>query len=88
MVPHFDAVRAEVLRAVSEREGRDPGALPPFPDEVDPDSFTRLFERSPERKGEFHAVVTFPYAGYRITVRHDGEFSLTPIGSSESRVTP
>ncbi|WP_049924185.1 HalOD1 output domain-containing protein [Halopiger djelfimassiliensis] len=50
------------LERIAAREGRDPTALPPLYEAVDPDAVTAVLESNPG------VTVRFAYAGYRVVI--------------------
>ncbi len=72
MVP-ATSLSESVLDAVARQKGCDQSELDqPLQDVVDVDSLDMLF-----RNGT--GSVTFEYAGYEITVSHEGEVDLAPL---------
>lgn len=63
-----------LVTEVSRLEGVEPFDLPPLEDYVDTESLDKMFGNadSPFHEGS----VSFRYAGYEVTVSHDGEFEI------------
>lgn len=69
-------VHETILEAVAAREAVEPVELPPLFEAVDPDALRSIFAptaKGADRVGE----VRFPYAGYEVTVRVDGDVDVT-----------
>ncbi|MFB1062412.1 HalOD1 output domain-containing protein [Natrinema sp. H-ect4] len=62
-----------VIEAVAEATDSDPLDLPPLYEAVDPDALNTLFDSS-ETSGQ----VSFPYAGFEVTVR-GSEVEVEPL---------
>lgn len=65
-----------VVTAVAKQDGIDPDNLEPLYDVIDGNALDSLFR---DGRGE----VTFPYAGYEVTVDYAGVVTLTPRVSHE-----
>jgi len=53
--------------------------LPPLFEAVDTDALEALFSPSPDDPSRFEGTVTFPYAGWRITVSADGSVTVDSL---------
>jgi len=71
-----ESVSMAVVRAVSAVEGRDPLALRPLIDVLDPDALDTLFG-APRLGGRF----TFVYSECRVTIENGEYLTLHPIHS-------
>ncbi|WP_435176867.1 HalOD1 output domain-containing protein [Halorussus sp. AFM4] len=71
-----------VVETVAALEDVAETELPILADSVDPGALDRLF--GPRFDGDRRAVegrVEFEYAGYRVAVASDGEFTVSPIAN-------
>ena len=59
------SLTAAVVARVAAREGRDPTALPPLYESIDPDAVAAVLESAAD------ARVRFEYAGYRVVATSD-----------------
>ncbi|WP_424001854.1 HalOD1 output domain-containing protein [Haloarcula salina] len=72
-----EPVSAAVVHAVSTFEQRDPTALPPLHDTVDPDALDALF--APTGGGaEQRSCVSFTFSASFVTVDADGRVTVVP----------
>lgn len=68
----------EVLERIAELEGTDPIELtPPLYAAVDPDALDSLFHSATADESNPSGRVSFSYCGYDVTVRSDGEVSVS-----------
>lgn len=66
-----DAVCSQILSRIAELENTDIVDLPPLYDAVDPDALEAIFSET--ESGELRVgEISFPYAGYEVTVHFDG----------------
>lgn len=71
-----------VVEAIADAEGTSPAAVgPPLATVVDPDALDRLVASMARSSAGRTGAVTFPYAGYDVTVHGDGEVSVTAAGA-------
>ena len=77
MLTREDAtVSTQILNEVAAIDGTDPVDLPPLFDAIDPDALESVFE--PTMNGNRRiGRIEFTYAGYEISVEHDGETVVT-----------
>lgn len=69
-------VQETVLGEIAAREGVEAIDLPPLFEAIDPDALRRIF--APTSMGNARVgEVRFPYAGYEVTVRVDGDVDVT-----------
>lgn len=68
-----ESVCLAVLRTVAAVSNKTPTDLPPLYEAVDPDALEELMRSDSGQTIE----ATFPYFGYVITVRSDGEISVS-----------
>lgn len=69
-----------VISAVAEAEGCDPVDIEePLHDVVDPDSLDGLFNSTRGGSSQLPVEVTFPFCGYEVRVRNDGEVRLSEL---------
>lgn len=74
---HEGSVSNEVIKKVAEAEDLDPLELTsPLYDVIDPDALDLVFATTPTA-GRMEGTVTFSYHGYDVTVRGDGDVSVT-----------
>jgi len=69
----------DLLEVVAELEGCDINDLPSLYDEVEHVVET-LFRTPPSNSSQME--ITFSYAGYRITIHHDGSVKIVPVKES------
>ena len=76
----WDAVRpsAAVIEMVAIAADREPSALEPLYDTVDPEALDTLIRRNGDVESTTEMRVTFTYAGHDVTVRGDGELTVAP----------
>jgi len=70
-IPDDTSVTVAVVQATSELEGRDPIALPPLGNVVDPDALNRLFGAAADENGRAVGSVSFEYSDSHVTVSND-----------------
>ncbi|THE65921.1 hypothetical protein D8Y22_05205 [Salinadaptatus halalkaliphilus] len=75
VVTTHDTVCERIVTAVAELEDVDPVELPPLFDVVDPDALSTIF-RSTTTSGPRTGQVSFPYAGYDISIEFGDETVL------------
>lgn len=73
-----------VVRAVADEAGTDPMALEPLYTSIDPDCLDRLFAGTSTDVDHRGGFVSFRYAGYRVTVTHDGTVHVLPADAESS----
>ena len=67
-----------VIERIAELEGTDPIELtPPLYTAVDPDALDSLFHSATADESNPGGRVSFSYCGYDVTVRSDGEVSVS-----------
>lgn len=67
-----------VVEAIADAEGTPPADVgPPLATVIDPDSLDRLVASMARSSVGRTGAVTFPYAGYEVTVHGDREVSVT-----------
>lgn len=71
-----DSPSIALVEAVAAIEGCDPTALDPLGDTIDVDALNTVVHHS---DGTRSIEVTFPYEGYRVTIRSDGAMEVLPI---------
>ncbi|WP_224336368.1 HalOD1 output domain-containing protein [Haloprofundus halobius] len=65
----------DIVEQIAELEGVDPLTLPPLFETIDAELLTRLYE---SRSGDAELSISFVYAGYTVSVRHDGALEVVP----------
>lgn len=74
LVGETGEIYEQVVADVAARADVDPAELPPLFDAVDPDGLETIF--APTLSGDSRVgTVTFPYAGYDVTVEFDDDSS-------------
>lgn len=68
-----------VVENVARRAGVDEIDLPPLYDAIDPDALDALFDHRGKRPSEVGPCVIFPYAGFEVTVEHDGWLVISDL---------
>lgn len=68
-----------VVTAISAISGADPLDLEPLNERLDPDCLDGLFRSKQDGTPRGDGGVTFPFAGFDVTVRGHGEVVLTPL---------
>ncbi|WP_134669280.1 HalOD1 output domain-containing protein [Halorussus marinus] len=64
-----DSVPVRIVNAVADATGRDPNALPPLYDTVDPDALAAIVARAPNHaRGGDEIEVSFAFADCDVTV--------------------
>lgn len=76
-VEETDSVADAVAMSVATVRDCDPTDLPPLGETVDPDALNDIFQASNRGTG---VNVTFEYAGFDVTINHEGELTLVDIG--------
>jgi hypothetical protein len=71
------SVSAVVLEAIEAVSGRAPTDLSPLHTAVDVDALNRLFEPRTSDEKRATGTLSFPYAGYHVTVHADGLVVVT-----------
>lgn len=71
-----------VVDTVARARDVDSLDLPPLYSVVDPDALNALFSRTPDRPTPADGTVTFPYAGYSVTVRSHGTVEAEPVSEA------
>ncbi|USZ70914.1 HalOD1 output domain-containing protein [Natronosalvus halobius] len=67
-----------VVELVADREGTDPMELqPPLYDVIDPEALNALFAPTSRGQSRESGQVSFRYLGYDVTVRADGDVSIS-----------
>lgn len=72
-----------VVEAVADASGRDPTALGPIYETIDPDALDKLIRSKRERRPAGDVSVSLTYVGYDVTVRGDGSV-VVRTGTIES----
>ena len=67
-----------VVDAVADATGRDPDAVGPLYDSVDPSALTTLLQTGGD--GDNPVTISFTYDGCDISVSSSGEITVTPNG--------
>lgn len=65
-----------VIEVIAEASGRDPTALEPLYESVDPDALDRLIRGNGVGPNERMLAVSFSFAGYTVAVRSNGFVEL------------
>lgn len=73
-----EPVSATVVHAVSTLEQRDPTALPPLHDAVDPDALDALFAPTGGNGAAHRGCVSFTFSASFVTVSADGRITVVP----------
>ncbi|MFB6192015.1 MAG: HalOD1 output domain-containing protein [Haloarculaceae archaeon] len=73
---------ATVVETVASISGTDADELDPLYEAVDPDALEDLFD--PVGTAPAVGGVWFHYAGFRVTIRTEGEIEITPAREPES----
>jgi len=64
-----DSIPVQIVNAVADATDRDPNALPPIYDAVNPDALAALVGRTPDAaRGGDEVEVSFEFAGSPVTV--------------------
>lgn len=71
------SIVSTIVRAVTELSGRKPQER--LHSRIDPDALEALFRRSPGEPGRDRGAVTFPFAGFDVTVDADGVIRLDEV---------
>lgn len=74
--PSSDTSEYDFLEIVAELEDKELDELPRLYDEVG-HFIETLFENPPSPESQFE--MKFSYAGYRITINHQGDITLLPV---------
>ena len=78
-VPLMDSTE-RVVQRVADAEGIEPSELEePLYDVIDPEALERLFAAPEDGQSRDRGVVRFPYHGYEVTVRADGDVSVREL---------
>lgn len=72
---------AVVIEMIAIACDRDPTALDPLYDSIDPDALDAFFRSSSDKPAERSATVSFVHAGHDVVVRGDGSVVVRPLGS-------
>ena len=78
---YMNHILERIVNTVAEAEDKDPTALPPLYESIDPDAINRLIE-SQSADSEMTCVVRFEYSDHEITVDETGAVTLTPDGGT------
>nr|WP_256562619.1 HalOD1 output domain-containing protein [Halomarina sp. BND7] len=62
-----------VIETVARARGREPMAMNPLHDSVDPDALDALFQSIPDGRSPTDVSLSVTYAGYEVTVRSTGD---------------
>jgi hypothetical protein len=69
-----------VLQRVADAEGTEPSELDePLYEVIDPDALERLFDSSEDGPSRDSGELRFPYHGYEVTVRANGDVSVRDL---------
>jgi hypothetical protein len=83
-----DSLTYDIVTAVSDATGQDPGALPPLYEAIDPDALSDMLGRGSDSAPSPELEVRFEYAGCTITVSALGEVTVTQPLQSLRVVAP
>lgn len=75
-----DSIVCTIVRAVTEVSGREPDECVHY--RIDPDGLDALFRRAPGEATRDRGAVTFPFAGFEVTVHADGMIHLRELDRS------
>ena len=70
-----NSLSTTVLLAIGAVTGDQPSNLPPLSNDVDPDALDSIFEQT-QNSQRTTGRMTFPYAGFLVTIHADGEISF------------
>lgn len=73
----IDSLALAVLEAVAEREDTNVTDLPPLHNTIDSEALDKLFRPKYDGTPREGGYVAFIYAGYWVTVYHDGSVELS-----------
>lgn len=65
-----------VVESVAQRAGVDETELPPLYDAIDPDALDAIFDHRGDWPSDAGPRVIFSYAGFEVTVEHDGWLTI------------
>lgn len=71
------SLSVHIVRSVAEHAGTSPTKLPPLYDVLDPETLDDLFSHSTDAALSVPMSVSFPYAGYAVTVYSDKHVKVT-----------
>ena len=74
-----ESVSRAVVRGVSAVEGRDPRALRPLSDVLDPDALDALFEARYDGRPRIGGQLSFIYSNCAVTVDNGEYLSIDPL---------
>jgi hypothetical protein len=78
-----DSIPVRIVNAVADATGRDPNALPPLYEAVDPDALAALVGRRPTpARGGDEIEVSFQFAGCPVAVSSTGGVTVAVEGSA------
>ncbi|MFC7127886.1 HalOD1 output domain-containing protein [Haloferax chudinovii] len=72
-----ELLSTNVVLSIAAIEGVRPTQLPPLAQTIDPDALETVFGRSDD------ALLSFSYAGYRVTLDALGSIEVVPIGDTQ-----
>ncbi|MFD1515835.1 HalOD1 output domain-containing protein [Halomarina rubra] len=72
------ALSTEIIEAVAAKRGQDEAGLPVFYEAIDPEALQRAVETMPDS-----GTVTFPYAGFEVTVEGTGTVALRKLAEHQ-----
>lgn len=73
----FTTTVVEAVEAIQDNEVTE---LPPLFERVDPDALEQLFQSTADSEHQRTAGrLTFPYAGFLVTIHADGEITFNPL---------
>lgn len=73
-----EPLSTNVVLSVAAIEGVQPTHLPPLANTIDPDALDSLFGCSND------AILSFSYAGYRVTLDAIGSLEVVPVGNPQT----
>ncbi|WP_435177137.1 HalOD1 output domain-containing protein [Halorussus sp. AFM4] len=80
-----DSVTQDVVTAVADATDRDPQALPPLYDAVDPDALEALVNRPPHvGRGSTGVEVAFEFADCVVTVSSTGDVDVSATPAADA----
>lgn len=75
-IEETNSVADAIAMTVATVRDRDPTELPPLGRTVDPDALNDIFQVSNDETG---VNVSFEYAGFDVTVTHEGKLTLVDV---------
>lgn len=79
-----DSVSTTVVTAIADHSSRDPAALTPLYECVDPDALDALFTLESDGTLAGAVTLTFSFEGYRIDITPDGQLLVHTVSTSRA----